>query len=138
MLGGIPGWDKFDLGKYLDPRDQDDTLEGYWESGAVKNKDDERSLHMFFSPNRIPKGLTNSEVSIVIALFPIREKQIERASAQHRSSELPASFRPAALIITRAEFAAGIAEFLAGYVSSEGPAVIDIDATAPKPPSLTG
>ena len=36
------------------------------------------ALHMFFSPHRIPAGLTDEEVSICILLYPIKQARIIR------------------------------------------------------------
>jgi hypothetical protein len=42
----------------------------------------EENLHMFFSPNRVPVGLTESEVAICVRLYPYRQRMIRRYDAE--------------------------------------------------------
>ena len=53
---------------------QDAVLHDY-RSSHGKQSD---ALHMFFSPDRIPVGLTDEEVQICINLYPLRETQEKR------------------------------------------------------------
>ncbi len=45
---------------------------------AILGKKLAMDLHMFFSPNRIPAGLTDEEVKICITLYPIRRAYVKR------------------------------------------------------------
>ncbi len=46
------------------------------------NRRAQESLHMFFSPNRVPVGLTDNEVAICIRLYPYRERMIKKINAE--------------------------------------------------------
>ena len=48
---------------------QDRVIQTYKNKGFVKTKDDEASLHMSFSPNRVPKGLSKHQVIAKIAHY---------------------------------------------------------------------
>jgi hypothetical protein len=43
-------------------KEQEKVMNSYKKRGFVKTKQDEDSLHMAFSPNRVPKGLTKLQV----------------------------------------------------------------------------
>ncbi|MEX0931329.1 MAG: hypothetical protein WDZ88_01120 [Candidatus Paceibacterota bacterium] len=49
----------------------------YLRSPAMKTQHDLDKLHQFFSPNRVPVGLTDAQLAVCIALHPLREKQKE-------------------------------------------------------------
>ncbi len=51
--------------------DQDEVMNHYKRKGAVVTPADEEALHMFFSPTRVPKGMTRDEVREVIELYPL-------------------------------------------------------------------
>jgi len=67
---------------------QDSVMDDYLRSPAIrklqkenpKNRP-ERALHMFFSPHRVPVGLTDNEVAICIRLHPYREQMVEKHNA---------------------------------------------------------
>lgn len=48
-------------------------------------------LHMFFSPDRIPVGLTDEEAQICINLYPLREAQENRRIAKELSKNITTS-----------------------------------------------
>ena len=83
---------------------QEKVMDGYRKRGAVKNSNDERMLHMFFSPSRVPKGMTNAEVGECLANYALR-------SAGNKVSLLPTRLRPVKRM-TRGQFKLGMAEFL--------------------------
>ncbi len=39
-------------------------------------EDESTALHMFFSPSRVVRGLTDQEVKVCINMYPLRRKQI--------------------------------------------------------------
>lgn len=97
---------------------QDQVMSGYKKRRVVRNKDDERALHMFFSPHRVLKGLTDAEVRLCIFLYSFRE--LERKIQEKRNGISAGVFRPIALPeelitldrMTRKRFNAGIDKFV--------------------------
>lgn len=62
---------------------QDKILDGY--KTRFKLTDEEgQNLHMFFSPTRVPKGLTEKEVRKVLKLYPLRDRKRREAIASDR------------------------------------------------------
>ncbi len=43
-----------------------------------KNAQAEEALHLFFSPNRVPVGLSDNQVAICVRLYPYRMKMLKR------------------------------------------------------------
>ena len=52
---------------------QDMVMQDYRESRALRTKGAEGVLHLFFSPNRVPVGLTDEEVAICVWLYRMIE-----------------------------------------------------------------
>ena len=85
---------------------------------ALRKKAAAQALHMFFSPHRVPIGLTDEEVGICIALFPMREAQRDRH--RQRLGDLRAADKPVCVpldlvplkAMTRRRFRRGIWKFL--------------------------
>ena len=64
-------WEKFSEARLRNA--QDKVLEGYKVRFGL-SKSETGNLHMFFSPTRVPKGLTREEVREVLRLYAIREE----------------------------------------------------------------
>ena len=59
--------------------DQDGVLQDYQNTlQSTHGKHGAEALHMFFSPNRIPVGLTDEETRICVLLYPLRKADQER------------------------------------------------------------
>lgn len=81
----------------------------------------EECLHMFFSPWRVPVGLTDEEVAICVLLHHFRKIERERLvilAVEHndpsllmRQRTLPEEFRPDK-VMTRARFKKGLYKYL--------------------------
>ena len=56
---------------------QDEVLRDYM-NRIGNTPENEEGLHMFFSPNRIPIGLTDEEARACVALYPLRRAQVKR------------------------------------------------------------
>jgi hypothetical protein len=56
-------------------QEEQDKVLCYYKESAKLNDQEASRLHMFFSPTRIPKGLTNIEVRILVNLYGARESQ---------------------------------------------------------------
>ena len=89
-------------------------MKGYRRKGAVKNESEEDMLHMFFSPFRVPKRMTNDEVKVCLLLAGIKQK---RDSSKVRSREpiIHTPPLPSPLLLqhmTRRSFRRGVWEFL--------------------------
>jgi len=93
----------------------------------LKNKSARGDLHMFFSPWRVPIGLTDEEIAICVLLYRYRrdqmDKQVATASAALKREDYPAVVRnlqPKFLneefsphkVMTRTRFKKGIYKFL--------------------------
>ena len=61
-------------------------MDGYKQRSAVVTDADEEGLHMFFSPYRVPEGLTNAEVRRCIELYPKKKAYEKKASATIEAS----------------------------------------------------
>ncbi len=85
---------------------QDKVLEGYGTRFRFTTLD-LRRLHMFFSPTRVPKGLTRREITMVLLLCDLRNMQ----KCQAEDETLPKELRPDGRM-TRKGFQAGIRKFL--------------------------
>lgn len=48
---------------------QDRVTAHYMNNGAIRNMDEAQALSTFFCPNRVPKGMTNEEVSQCIVAY---------------------------------------------------------------------
>ena len=91
-------------------------------------------LHMFFSPNRVPIGLTDREVIVCINLYPLRKKNRRRSipprpgnsydceeneiaeainTVMYSDNTLPEEFNPNRTM-TRGRFKRGVIKFLFG------------------------
>jgi len=57
---------------------QEIIMQDYRASTALKQKDAEESLHLFFSPHRIPIGMTDDELGICILLYQLRQSDNEK------------------------------------------------------------
>jgi len=55
---------------------QVNVMDEYRMRGLIITKSDQEALHMFFSPHRIVRGLTDSEVKICIDMYPQRKAQV--------------------------------------------------------------
>src|SRR3989338_8046861 len=53
----------------------DDPMAEYKQLGFVRSPKDVNTLHMFFSPSRVPTGLLREEIHLCIKLLLIMEKQ---------------------------------------------------------------
>ncbi len=67
--------------------DQDAVLQDYQNSPTLAGTD-WQALHMFFSPLRIPVGLTDEEIRICVLLYPLRKDQIDRRLAMTENAGL--------------------------------------------------
>ncbi len=104
---------------------QDKVKEGYKTRFKLK-PEEVASLHMFFSPSRIPKGLTEKEVRKVLSLYSVRDAHrrqkvngVERVPGTNLPKFYPmvdATLLPKELIgggrMTRALFQKGITKLL--------------------------
>ncbi|MDD5165522.1 MAG: hypothetical protein PHG25_03250 [Candidatus Pacebacteria bacterium] len=51
---------------------QEDVMAGYVRSKAFRNKDEQGQLHMFFSPTRVPLGLTNQQIRVCLNIAKLK------------------------------------------------------------------
>ncbi len=62
--------------------DQAGVMSDYKHSGVFRKPEDAGTLHLFFSPNRVPAGLIDCEIEVCLALAPLvetwREKCLKR------------------------------------------------------------
>ncbi|MEK7642103.1 MAG: hypothetical protein AAB365_03910 [Patescibacteria group bacterium] len=67
--------------------EQEAVMAHYKEKGWIRFPDEQRALHMFFSPHTVPKGLTARQVQECLELFHLREWQRARRArlASYRS-----------------------------------------------------
>jgi hypothetical protein len=91
---------------------QDKVMGGYRKRGAVRNQREANKLHMFFSPIKVPKGLTNMEVRICLFLYDLQRKlrPPQRGGERILVSVLPGHLSKQRM--TRSSFALGVAAFL--------------------------
>ncbi len=70
---------------------QEDVMAGYVRSKAFRNKDEQGQLHMFFSPTRVPLGLTNEQIRVCLYLARLKDEREKAKKAPHlaRLSEIP-------------------------------------------------
>lgn len=110
---------------------QDRVLLGYRERYSLNGRE-AGILHLFFSPYRVPKGLTWNEVQVVIAIYPLTDKSRRAAviTAEQRlrikknkysrfvkDNTLPEEFTPKGLI-TRRAFHTGVEKLLSEILTS--------------------
>ena len=94
---------------------QEKVMEGYRRRGAIKNDDEASRLHMFFSPMRVPKRLTNNEIRLCLLMSHERAKQRQQGSVDtfrlvHGPFLLPAPLNQQ--VMTRKSFKNGFWKFL--------------------------
>jgi hypothetical protein len=77
--------------RLLNKHPQDQVLQEYIRRAGLKPEGEE-ALHMFFSPNRIPIGLTNTEVHTCIALYPLRKAHVSRRTNPPELAAIPDLF----------------------------------------------
>lgn len=65
--------------------DQDAIKQDYRASGVFKGKKDADNLHMFFSPYRIPSGLTDFEIRLCLDVHQTREQLSEKLLKKRKS-----------------------------------------------------
>lgn len=59
-------------------------MQDYRTGKGIRSKDDEGSLHMFFSPDRVPVGLCDEQIKICIGLYERRRLLAVRLHAVHK------------------------------------------------------
>ncbi|MBX4209172.1 hypothetical protein KW799_00525 [Candidatus Parcubacteria bacterium] len=110
---------------------QERVMRTYKSRRAVRNKADEEALHMFFSPNRVPAGLTNEEVRVCIDLYPRKKAAVDllaRRIERHARESLKKALRKPAKkkrilkfygkrSIAMAMFPAGMAAMFSGVAA---------------------
>ena len=94
--------------------DEDANLQDF---ASLLGKKDALKLHAFFSSHKIPVGLTDEEARICVALYPLREKYVEKHNKTLAELCKPPPPVPEALTyrgeeMTRERFKQGIYEFL--------------------------
>ncbi|MDO8590409.1 MAG: hypothetical protein Q7R65_00330 [bacterium] len=96
------------LGRIFTPSHQTKVISGYWKRhhGLL----DERALHMFFSPLRVPTGLTNVEVAICVNLYRSGIREVYRQKRGSDSLPLDLKWAPRKRM-TRKAFKNGLFEF---------------------------
>jgi|GEM_PF-2229404 hypothetical protein len=67
---------------------QEAVMQDYANSGAFRDARDEGRLHMFFSPYRVPLGLTNKQILICLNMSRLKEQR-EEAERRLRISRIP-------------------------------------------------
>jgi hypothetical protein len=102
---------------FFDPG-QDAVFAGFQARGVVTNPKEGEALHMFFSPTRIPSGLTDEEARLCMALYEQRKQQkvhdAERCGGRYSvavPTYLPAELMPTGRM-TRKRFIIGIRKFI--------------------------
>lgn len=112
---------------------QDSVMSDYVNSLRL-TKEDTGKLHMFFSPNRVPIGLTDKEVIVCINLYSLKKKSRRRSippkqtnslydiegelaeainTVMYSDDTLPEEFYPNRPM-TRARFKRGVIKFIFG------------------------
>lgn len=71
-----------------DPFNHSEQDSNFQDFKALLGKKDAWKLHMFFSPTRIPVGLTDEEAKICVALYPLRDAYIKRHRPEHPKDEI--------------------------------------------------
>ncbi len=106
---------------------QDAVMDTY-KSGYRLTDTEASDLHMFFSPHRVPIGLTYKEVRIVLLLFPLRDTERSKnlgSALRHPTFDgvIESIALPEELIgdeqMTRLRFKAGIWKMLEQAASRE-------------------
>ena len=103
-------------------------------SSLKLTEEESGKLHMFFSPNRVPIGLTDREVIVCINLYPLKKKNRRRSilprqpnsngsieeevleainTILYTDDNLPEEFNPDRKM-TRGKFKRGVIKFLFG------------------------
>ncbi len=95
-------------------------MDGYRKIRAVKNQKEANKLHMFFSPTRVPKGLSGTEVRICLFLYDLQRKMKPPKPANfpytREISVLPEGLRKQRM--TRSSFKEGVRSFLENMPTS--------------------
>ncbi len=84
--------------------EQNKVMARYRRLGAVRNRLDEGALHMFFSPWKVPKGLTSAQVRECISKIGLRDWQ--RAYAFERIESKGKRLKPMHLLTLQVTVAA--------------------------------
>lgn len=105
QLIGVP----FDENALL--RAQEIVVEDYVKRGLIQRKD-LQNVHMFFSPYRVPVGLSQKQLDIVLELSPLREWQRKHLPPGPSASIPPFYFNPDKPMSPQ-KFSAGIRQFMA-------------------------
>lgn len=104
QLIGVP----FDEDAFL--KAQEAVVQDYIDRGLIR-KEDAQAVHMFFSPYRVPIGLTEKQLAIVLEVSPLREWQRKHLPPGSSTSRPPFLFNPDKLMSPQ-KFSAGIRKFL--------------------------
>lgn len=105
---------KFDEDAML--RAQEAVVEDYVKRDLIQPSDVQK-VHMFFSPYRVPIGLTGKQLKIVLEVSPLREWQRKHLPPGPSASRPPFIFNPDERMSPQ-RFSAGIRKFL-GQVTHE-------------------
>lgn len=105
----------------------DEAIRQDYKAGARLTENESWDLNMFFSPRRIPIGLTDKQVRICVNLYKLRKKQLDRRlkAIEHLhildrltrttgivfGTSLPNEFYPRGEI-TEEDFQTGVIKFL--------------------------
>ncbi len=100
---------QFDEDAFL--RAQEAVVEDYVKRGLIVMEDMQK-VHMFFSPYRVPIGLTRKQLAIVLEVSPLREWQRKHLPPGPSASRPPFLFNPDKPMSPQ-KFSAGIREFMA-------------------------
>ena len=71
---------------------QEVVMQDYANSGAFRDPRDAGRLHMFFSPRRVPLGLTDEQIRVCLAIAHLKEEK-EEAERKLRLSQIPEELR---------------------------------------------
>ncbi|MDE1875159.1 MAG: hypothetical protein KGI79_03235 [Patescibacteria group bacterium] len=69
--------------------DQANVMADYRGSRAIRSREDEGALHLFFSPFRVPTGLTDEEALVCIAFSPVKQAWEKRAIKRLQEKLMP-------------------------------------------------
>lgn len=90
---------------------QNAVVEDYVKRGLIEEKDT-WNVHMFFSPYRVPIGLSKKQLAIVLEVSPLREWQRKRLPPGPSASIPPFYYNPDKPM-SHQKFSAGIRKYLA-------------------------
>jgi hypothetical protein len=94
---------------------QNAVVEDYVKRGLILMEDMQK-VHMFFSPYRVPIGLTKKQLAIVLEVSPLREWQRKRLPPGPSASIPPFYFKPDEPMSPQ-KFSAGIQKYLTEVAS---------------------